>query len=345
MVAVIINAKLAYANDCADLLGQNSGAEIAQLKHGVYVNAIAWSPDGKYLASLDQREHFLYIWQIAGNKLLYKKFNPSGVLAGLTFTSDGRFVLASAFEPTGERAFSVWNLSTGEKIIDVQGPPRETRDGNNNANKIAASPDGKYIVALHFGGNRFTVYDASTWKIVNVVRFQRPAKYVAAISPDSARIAVGGGYGHVEVYNLTTGQLLSSFVVEPKPKGGGRVHGLDFSPDGKILAVGSQVDINQPSMQLRLWDAMRYELIREYLTDESHEVRSLSYSPDGLYVATVGGSHPTRIRVWDANSTRMVGEIRPSDQTAVVAFSPTNNAIAYGDGSSVHVCSLKSAGK
>lgn len=341
MLSLVLPAGSAVlASDCSDLLG-NLAAERhpTRLRHGIYVNAISWSHDGARLATLDQREHSLYVWQMPEGRLIYKAAVTSGILHGLTFSADGRFIFTSGFEKTTEVAFEVRDAETGEKLRDVKGPPREPRDGNNNALMLLASPDSKHLIALHSGGAMFSVYDAATWELEKAVRFRQRVKYTAAISPDGKRVAFGGGYGNVEVFSFPELEPLKSFQAELGTPDIGPVESISFSPDGKIMAVGSLTNIDQPSRQLRLWDTDTLQLLREYDTSPRDRVEELAYSPDGKYIAT---SSLGRINLWDSNSKTRLGEFRVSSSQPVV-YAYDGHALAFGDAEYVDVCRVSNS--
>src|ERR671930_85922 len=99
------------------------------------------------------------------------------------------------------------------------------------------------------------------------------------------------------------------------------VHGVAFSPDGKILAAASGVNI-PPTVpgEVKLWDVATR---REVATLKGHQgaVWSVAFSPDGRTLAT--GSWDGTLKLWDVASRRAVTNRRVNRMTIFsLAFSP-----------------------
>ena len=137
------------------------------------------------------------------------------------------------------------------------------------------------------------------------------------------------------------------------------VKALAFSPDGSVLAVGTNIG------QVKLFNARSGELVRS-LDDEKAKladkttpenwkslrramgsVASLAFSPDGSLLATCGGSFddfssafdvvsrlrelstgPGRLKVWKVNSGTLQRDLVGHSHAAAVAFSPDGNSLA-----------------
>ncbi|MEU5264694.1 hypothetical protein [Amycolatopsis sp. NPDC021455] len=82
----------------------------------------------------------------------------------------------------------------------------------------------------------------------------------------------------------------------------GRVTSLTFSPDGKVLASGSQ------DSTVRLWNAAGP--IGVPLAHHS-AVRAVAFSPDGRLLVTAGGTAVTVARRLDAGGHRRGPETGP----------------------------------
>src|SRR6516225_5291236 len=69
----------------------------------------------------------------------------------------------------------------------------------------------------------------------------------------------------------------------------------------------------------RLW-------VQDTLTIGPGGCSSLAFSPDGKYLASVGGQGSS-VRLWDVAARKMAAELRPTD-VLVVAFSPDGKTLA-----------------
>ncbi len=98
------------------------------------------------------------------------------------------------------------------------------------------------------------------------------------------------------------------------------VNSVCFSPNGKLLASGSQDDT------AIIWDVSSGELIYS-LEGHSGDVTSVSFSPDGERLAT--GSKDDTIRIWDVSSGELVKTLKAhSEDVTSVSFNPDGTQIA-----------------
>ncbi|MEF3272900.1 MAG: serine/threonine protein kinase [Chloroflexus sp.] len=138
---------------------------------------------------------------------------------------------------------------------------------------------------------------------------------VAAYSPDGLLAAVAVGSA-VQLRNAETFVLQMTFTGHT-----GDVSALAFSPDGTILASGSQDD-----PVVRLWDVRNGRELAQLVGHEDW-IRSLAFSSDGRLLAS--GSADRTVRIWDVTQRETVMILRGhSDLLGNVAFSPDGRRLA-----------------
>jgi len=100
---------------------------------------------------------------------------------------------------------------------------------------------------------------------------------------------------------------------------------IDFSPDGKLLAVSGYHEV-------LLWKADGSEMVAR-LVGLSEKIQSLAFSPDGKLLAAVGGS-PARlgeIQIWDVEHRKLALSVPMTYDTLYgVSWSPDGTRVAFG---------------
>ncbi len=294
-----------------------SGKELFQGKgHLAFVSHLAFSPDGKLLASGGGRDLKVILWDLAAGRPRWEYQGPSvgsvGVPA-LAFSPDGSTVLAAGWDG-------------GLRLLDAaSGKDRATaRPGPGGIGDFDFTAGGK--VLFTFGGaNDLSLWDAATGKLI---RRLHEGKYwdwasgpppdrvgPAACSPDGQTLAVGHR-GATHLWDL-------SGRARPRTLEGVGTGCLAFSPDGKLLARGNR--------DLVIWDARTGRKLHEIPTDRGSGVYVLGFSPDGRLLVTAGGDRV--VRLWDPVSGRQVGKCEPHPQyVRAVSFSPDGQTIlTYSD--------------
>ena len=148
------------------------------------VTYIAWSPDGKYIASANVSTEDVQVWNATtGNHIFTYPPTFHGTISALAWSPDGKRI-ASQYE---DGTTQVWGATTGDKVLTHHSSPGSRYRGFHSLGGLAWSPDGKYIAS---DGSTLTVegWNSITGKNVFVYNGQCQAGAVAW-SPSGKYIA------------------------------------------------------------------------------------------------------------------------------------------------------------
>jgi WD40 repeat protein len=114
---------------------------IVQTGHSSIVTAVAFSPDGKTLAS-SSVDRTIKLWDTTTGKQLRTLTGPALLANTLAFSPDGK-ILASA---GGSLDFKItlWDVTTGNQLRALAGHSK-------NITSVAFSPDGKRLASASKG--------------------------------------------------------------------------------------------------------------------------------------------------------------------------------------------------
>lgn len=299
---------------------------IAKTGHLGAVNAVTFSPDGKYiLTGSDDRTAVL--WEVETGREVRRFSGHLDWVSSVAFCPDGTCVLTGSWDDTAR----LWNVETGEELLRYT-RPRSFGDG---VNSVAISIDMNFILTGHRDGIA-RLWNLKSGEMVREfsIRSENPNPWdgkwepadeitVVAFSPGGKHVITGSNYASAALWETLTGKHLHEFWWDSS---GDAV--IAFSPDGKYLVSGDSRNDNPTA---RLWDTEHYKELKKF---EGHEsgIRSVIFSPSGDHILT--GSENAIL--WDlAGSGKEVQRFGVGSQVNAVAYSPnaTQIATAHQNGS------------
>lgn len=293
--------------------------EAAQLEHTFTVGALAFSPDGRQLATADWRGG-ICVWDTATwHKNLEMIHGEEGeekeAVETLAFSPDGHWLATGSFDDTTR----LWDVTSGRQVAEI------AHEGW--VYDVAFSSDGKWLVTGSLDGT-VGILDVSAAQEIGRLKHELMV-HDLALSPDGRWLATmttgSWGPGAVQVWDLSTQQSRSLAEF-----GGNAYSNVVFSPDGCYLAAGLG-----GSGPVAIWETSTWHEVTRLATVGTPQI--LVFSPDGQQLAGVGSGfkETSVIWIWDASTWREVARRETEDVAWDVALSPDGQLLAIGLGQGV----------
>ncbi len=304
---------------------------VVQTGHAGWIYSVAYSPDGKLLAS-GSSDQTVKLWDVATGTELRSLRGHTYNVESIAFSRDGTLLVSLG----GGNDIKIWNVLAGTLTQTIKpaaytnsiaiSPDGQTIAGGDNrghinlwnlqdpreprvlaaqtprVNSVAFSADGRFLVG---GGDEATVtiWNLKTDTLAHMIKDRGYSVRTVTVSPDSQTVATGS-FGEVRLWNIHTGVEVRTFSEHAS-----HIAAVAFSNDGKTLASANYLGT------IKLWNTANGAELRT-LSGHASEIKTMAFSPDGKGLAS--GSTDQTIKFWDlANGS----EVRTLAGHATAAFS------------------------
>jgi RNA polymerase sigma factor (sigma-70 family) len=287
------------------------------LDAGGYVNALAFSPDGKVLASVAviddvsrepaDQDRGVSLWDPATGKPRQRLIAPMHLLGStlhtIAFGPDGRTIAAAS------DGILLWDEAGGKPRAAPQGTPapqclRFSRDG-----KVLAAGGSDGIIRL---------YAAQTGSGKALLPAHRGAVLAVAFTADGAALVSAGVDSSVREWDLSSGKMRAEHRVAMT-----HAWRVLLALDGSTAAWWS---IDEPGV--RVWDRMSRET-RELARRGTSPPDAVALSPDGKSLAVADDLGT--LTLWDVKGGTSQEIARQGRQITALAFTADGRTLASAD--------------
>jgi WD40 repeat protein len=207
------------------LPGQAQGAATllkTLVGHKDCIYSVAWSPDGKLLAS-GSYDKMVKLWDVATGQEVKNLQDHIDAVFAVAFSPDGKH-LASGSQ---DRSVKIWDIASGQRLYTLS-------DATDGLTSMAYSPSGKQIAAA---GYDKTIYvwqvGESDGRLLHSLIADEDSILALAWTPDGKMLVTSSSDGSIRFRDAAT--LDPVAVIAHLPDW---VEALSISPDGTRLAAG-----------------------------------------------------------------------------------------------------------
>ncbi len=261
----------------------------AHAAHLALVDSMAYSPDGKTLATGSFRE--VVLWDVEKGAIRKRITGFADRVVAIAYSADGKYFATGGGAPTEDGEIKIFDAG-GELVADIKNGHSDTVFG------VSFSPDGKLLATA--SADKFVkVFEVPSGK--SVKSFEGHTQHVLDVgwTPDGKKLVSAGADDLVKVWDYAKGEKVRDIQGHQKQV-------------TRLVVLGKQAQFLTASgdATVRLWNADNGGSMRQF-GDNKDFVYAVAASPDGSVVAA--GGEEGVVRLYNGQNGQLVKAMLPPD--------------------------------
>ena len=276
--------------------------------HPARVTSVAWSPDGKLIASASD-DKLVTICNSTTGVTLHTYRGHSAEVYTVAWSPDGKYIASAGADKTVQ----IWNATTGNHLLTYNGHSGAVNSvsWSSDSTQLASGSDDKTV----------QVWSASTGSLIILYSGHTAGVLSVAWSPDNTLIASGAWDNTLQAFTtIATEAFAVGDTVFSYSGHSAEVYAVAWSPDGGSIASASG------DKTVQISNGVDGKTRRTY-KGHSNIVLALAWSPDGKHIASAGAD--TTVQIWSAaNGQKAFTYHGHSNSVFATAWSPDSKRVA-----------------